>query len=426
MFYAPVRKHYSMSEALETRVASEFDIGDRTGNTGLDRMRNVTSFIPDSGVDFTVIHVAGTNGKGSVANFIYEALRNAGESVGISSDLVSIKNYNHNIRVNGKSITDAAYLRLARDIMRDVDETPSEYELRIAVAIAYFMEQDVTFGVIEAGIGGEFDATNVLHDDISVITTVGRDHANELGDDREAIAKRKAGIIDPGGKVVSRVSGKPGRVISQVTESVGCEEITSIADVSFSRCDDGVAFDVTYGGERTPSQLVAGYQTENVETAVTVLETLDEIDSKLGDVVSETVAEFTVPGRMEVVQSSPCVVVDGGHNPLASRAVADAVADLNVRGDVWVVFASLTHLEWREMATVLADEADTLVVTCGSVDRDDAVPERITKNIEICETRVNPDVTQAIDDVLCAASTEDVVVVTGYLGFAGDSREVLL
>ena len=78
------------------------------------------------------------------------------------------------------------------------------------------------------------------------------------------------------------------------------------------------------------------------------------------------------------------------------------------------------------MTTILADEADTMVVTCGSEDRDDVPPEHITENIELCETQVNPDVTQAIDDVLCAASPEDVVVVTGYLGFAGDCREVLM
>lgn len=410
-------------KSLDDKINEEFDLSDRTQNTDLHRMEKLISSITNESFPFSVVHVAGTNGKGSVSNFIYDVLNQSGVSVGISSDLVSISEYNHNIRVNGSEITDEEYLRIARDILSKAEVKPSEYELRIAVAAMYFTEQNIEYAIIESGIGGQYDATNVLRDDVSIITTVGLDHSEILGDTREEIAERKAGIIDPDAKVITSIEGKIRSVIQSVTEQRNAELVENDPEVVYHINEDGIRYDIGYNNKITETNIVANYQKQNITTAITAIEAIDEKINT--ETVLETISEFTLPGRMEIMDTndSPKVLIDGGHNPLASQAIADTLSRIDTK--ITLIFASLKHLEWEEMISILEQEVDRVVITTGLKQRNDESPKEIESVISDAISETTPELDGAVSNTLRTVSNDDLVVVTGYLGFAGDCRCVL-
>ena len=301
---------------------------------GLDRTRELLGKLNDPQKELKFIHIAGTNGKGSTAAMLSSILEEAGYRVGLYTSPF-INRFNERMQVNHQPIPDeelaalTEYVRPHADAMAD---SPTEFELITALAMVWFARQKCDIVVLEVGMGGELDSTNIIDvPEAAVIAAMGMDHVKELGPTMADIARAKAGIIKEGGRVVS-YGGNPeaDEVIAAVCRARNaslCQpDFSAIVPGDFSL--EGQTFSYTgWRGLRIP--LVGAYQMNN---AAVVLETVEVLRQRGWSVSDEAVrkglADTRWPARFEVLRRDPVFIVDGGHNPHGIRATAESLSRL--------------------------------------------------------------------------------------------------
>lgn len=301
---------------------------------GLDRTRELLGKLNDPQKELKFIHIAGTNGKGSTAAMLSSILEEAGYRVGLYTSPF-INRFNERMQVNHQPIPDeelaalTEYVRPHADAMAD---SPTEFELITALAMVWFARQKCDIVVLEVGMGGELDSTNIIDvPEAAVIAAMGLDHVKELGPTMADIARAKAGIIKEGGRVVS-YGGNPeaDEVIAAVCRARNaslCQpDFSAIVPGDFSL--EGQTFSYKgWRGLRIP--LVGAYQMNN---AAVVLETVEVLRQRGWSVSDEAVrkglADTRWPARFEVLRRDPVFIVDGGHNPHGIRATAESLSRL--------------------------------------------------------------------------------------------------
>lgn len=301
---------------------------------GLDRTRELLGKLDDPQKELKFIHIAGTNGKGSTAAMLSSILEEAGYRVGLYTSPF-INRFNERMQVNHQPIPDeelaalTEYVRPHADAMAD---SPTEFELITALAMVWFARQKCDIVVLEVGMGGELDSTNIIDvPEAAVIAAMGLDHVKELGPTMADIARAKAGIIKEGGRVVS-YGGNPeaDEVIAAVCRARNaslCQpDFSAIVPGDFSL--EGQTFSYKgWRGLRIP--LVGAYQMNN---AAVVLETVEVLRQRGWTVSDEAVrqglADTRWPARFEVLRRDPVFIVDGGHNPHGIRATAESLRRL--------------------------------------------------------------------------------------------------
>ena len=301
---------------------------------GLDRTRELLGKLNDPQKELKFIHIAGTNGKGSTAAMLSSILEEAGYRVGLYTSPF-INRFNERMQVNHQPIPDeelaalTEYVRPHADAMAD---SPTEFELITALAMVWFARQKCDIVVLEVGMGGELDSTNIIDvPEAAVIAAMGMDHVKELGPTMADIARAKAGIIKEGGRVVS-YGGNPeaDEVIAAVCRARNaslCQpDFSAIVPGDFSL--EGQTFSYKgWRGLRIP--LVGAYQMNN---AAVVLETVEVLRQRGWSVSDEAVrqglADTRWPARFEVLRRDPVFIVDGGHNPHGIRATAESLRRL--------------------------------------------------------------------------------------------------
>ena len=301
---------------------------------GLDRTRELLGKLDDPQKELKFIHIAGTNGKGSTAAMLSSILEEAGYRVGLYTSPF-INRFNERMQVNHQPIPDeelaalTEYVRPHADAMAD---SPTEFELITALAMVWFARQKCDIVVLEVGMGGELDSTNIIDvPEAAVIAAMGLDHVKELGPTMADIARAKAGIIKEGGRVVS-YGGTPeaDEVIAAVCRARNaslCQpDFSAIVPGDFSL--EGQTFSYKgWRGLRIP--LVGAYQMNN---AAVVLETVEVLRQRGWSVSDEAVrqglADTRWPARFEVLRRDPVFIVDGGHNPHGIRATAESLSRL--------------------------------------------------------------------------------------------------
>lgn len=301
---------------------------------GLDRTRELLGKLNDPQKELKFIHIAGTNGKGSTAAMLSSILEEAGYRVGLYTSPF-INRFNERMQVNHQPIPDeelaalTEYVRPHADAMAD---SPTEFELITALAMVWFARQNCDIVVLEVGMGGELDSTNIIDaPEAAVIAAMGMDHVKELGPTMADIARAKAGIIKEGGRVVS-YGGNPeaDEVIAAVCRARNaslCQpDFSAIVPGDFSL--EGQTFSYKgWRGLRIP--LVGAYQMNN---AAVVLETVEVLRQRGWSVSDEAVrqglADTRWPARFEVLRRDPVFIVDGGHNPHGIRATAESLSRL--------------------------------------------------------------------------------------------------
>lgn len=301
---------------------------------GLDRTRELLGKLDDPQKELKFIHIAGTNGKGSTAAMLSSILEEAGYRVGLYTSPF-INRFNERMQVNHQPIPDeelaalTEYVRPYADAMAD---SPTEFELITALAMVWFARQKCDIVVLEVGMGGELDSTNIIDvPEAAVIAAMGLDHVKELGPTMADIARAKAGIIKEGGRVVS-YGGNP--EADEVIAAVCRARNASLCQPDFSAIVPG-AFGLegqtfsykSWRGLRIP--LVGAYQMNN---AAVVLETVEVLRQRGWSVSDEAVrqglADTRWPARFEVLRRDPVFIVDGGHNPHGIRATAESLSRL--------------------------------------------------------------------------------------------------
>ena len=301
---------------------------------GLDRTRELLGKLDDPQKELKFIHIAGTNGKGSTAAMLSSILEEAGYRVGLYTSPF-INRFNERMQVNHQPIPDeelaalTEYVRPHADAMAD---SPTEFALITALAMGWFARQKCDIVVLEVGMGGELDSTNIIDvPEAAVIAAMGLDHVKELGPTMADIARAKAGIIKEGGRVVS-YGGNPeaDEVIAAVCRARNaslCQpDFSAIVPGDFSL--EGQTFSYKgWRGLRIP--LVGAYQMNN---AAVVLETVEVLRQRGWSVSDEAVrqglADTRWPARFEVLRRDPVFIVDGGHNPHGIRATAESLSRL--------------------------------------------------------------------------------------------------
>jgi len=302
---------------------------------GLDNTIDLLERLGDPHRDFRSVHVAGTNGKGSTAAMLASILQAGGHKTGLYTS-PHLARFNERVRVDGQDIPDDDLERLAKVVAehcRDMENDglqPTFFEATTALAFLHFAESNADFAVVEVGLGGRLDATNVLEPDLCIITSVGMEHADVLGGTVEEIAAEKVGIVKPGVPVITTNDGQALDVIRKRCRELHSPLTVISEDVEWTREPrglDGQSISITtpnnrYEALRVP--LIGPHQAVNAAAAITAAEMLD-----VGETSIRTGLELVRwRARMEVLSTAPPVILDSAHNPHGARALADALREL--------------------------------------------------------------------------------------------------
>ena len=382
------------------------------------------------------VHIAGTNGKGSVLAYVSTVLTEAGYRVGRYISPV-VSSYEEKIQVDGIPIDKADLAELVTQIAwaadaqkREKAGTPTVFEVETVLAFLYFKKKNCDIVVLETGLGGSEDATNIIKDtEVCVITPVSMDHASVLGNTLNEIAEKKAGIIKPGAQVVT--APQDGTVMDVMREKClreGCH-LTTVDTDSIERIYaglDGQRFG--YRGGKYEISLAGTYQVENACTALEVLNALRKQGYEISDEAAHRGFVNTKwPYRFTIINHKPTVILDGAHNPAGAKALAESVKQYlsgkKVRY-VFGVFADKNYGKIIELTAPLAEEI-VCVETPGNTR---ALPaERLAEAVRKVNPRVKAadSIGSAVRRVMDASEDDDAVVIFGSLSFLGEAeREV--
>lgn len=307
---------------------------------GLERMNLLLEKLGNPQQGLKALHVAGTNGKGSVCRYLYEALRANGYKVGLYISPF-IRSFNERIQLDGAFISDeeldrftAQAVEKAEEMVREGKDSPTEFEVVTAVAFLYFAAHKTDFVILEVGLGGRGDSTNVIEKPlVSIITSISYDHMDRLGNTLAEIAAEKAGIIKAGVPVISNVEqDEAAAVIARTAYEKGCVlyDACKLRYGLKEETEQGSVLDMEiYGTDYSDVRIsMAGrHQAENAKTSLLALELLRKqgIIKVRRDKLYAGLEKAKQPGRFEVLEGKPSIVLDGAHNEAGARALAETV-----------------------------------------------------------------------------------------------------
>jgi dihydrofolate synthase/folylpolyglutamate synthase len=421
-----------MSDALDLLfdLPQYANVADDAYAPGLERMRTLVEALGNPHEALRVVHVAGTNGKGSTAAMTAAIATAAGLKTGLHTS-PHLTHVTQRMRVDGTPApTDwlADTLEAHRALIEEVQ--PSFFELTVALTFRYFAEQAVDLAVIEVGLGGRLDSTNVLRPALSIITHVDLDHTDVLGDTLDAIAREKAGIIKPGTPALSAVTQAEAQAaIAEVAaeQNAPLHQLDDEASWTTHRADlTGSVFTLDTPArryDRLSLSLAAAHQQRNAALAVraaelTVLaETDDEAaDAAVRDGLGDVRGHTGFHGRLDVLQDAPLIVVDVGHNPSAIAATLDALAPVVAErgGTLHVCLNAVRGKQLDETARLLAEH--NAVVTPIPIDTKRAIPpDEIAERLRAqgVTTNAPQPLADALDAFEQSAAPADGLLLTG-------------
>jgi dihydrofolate synthase / folylpolyglutamate synthase len=385
-------------------------------------------------------HIAGTNGKGSTAAFLESILRRAGFRTGLNAS-PHLEKINERIRVNGEEISDDEFAATFTRIQALNEELlaagklrahPTYFECVTAMAFEYFARARVEFGVFEVGLGGRLDATNILTPVVSVITRVDFDHENFLGHSLAEIAAEKAGILKPNVPLIlAEQRPEALEVIRAGARELSCPVVETLNAFRVEKewtengCSRARVIENESGWsvELAP-RLPGRFQIQNSLNAVAAARYLQKRGYRISDdAITQGIAEAVWPGRLEKLQSSPDVYLDGAHNPSAARELA-AYLQQNLAGrKIWLVFGALRDKAVDEIAGVLFPHAAEVIFTQPRTTRAISVAQlaEITSH-HAAHFTIVPEPEAALEYALDRAAANDAVVVAGSLYLVGQLR----
>jgi dihydrofolate synthase/folylpolyglutamate synthase len=400
----------------------------------LTRLRAFLDYLGNPQLRYRTIHITGTSGKGSTSVLTAAILRAAGLRVGCHvSPYLQVAT--EKLQIDGELIPAARYEQLVAAMRARVEawvaaghERPNYGEFWVAMTFQYFADERVDVAVIEVGAGGRFDVTNVIEPEVAAITSVGYDHMATLGTTLPEIAWHKAGIIKPGARAVTAVTDPQTiSVIEAEAHAVGAPLTYVRPDESYREVVSdwrGTAFTDVASGRRFVTQLPGRFQAANAAMASAICRAFDPALVS-DDAIVAGLAAARFPGRMELVQRSPLVVLDGAHNPEKVSSLVRELEPLFPGRRVVLVFGVLESKSHAEMLAQLLPHVQALVATAPRVlakppvsaaDVAAQAPDGLLAQIE-------PDPLRAVETALQLAGPDDVVLVTGSLYLVGNVRE---
>ncbi len=415
--------------AQEPRLPTAGDVD----GLSLAPMRELLALLGDPHRAYRVVHVTGTNGKGSTVRFVDALLRATGLSVGRYTS-PNLERINERIAAGNELIPDddlAAALTLIRDVLPLMTARPSRFELLTAAAFVWFAEVGVEVAVVEVGLLGRYDATNVVEADVAVITNIGKDHTDGAEGWRQEVASEKAGIIKPDSRVVLGSAMGDLRPIFEAEPSAGLWEAGTDFEVEANALAvGGRSIDLRTPGQHYDQLFVPAHgrhQGDNAATAVVAVEAFFDRPTP-EDLLNQALAEVRLPGRFEVVEREPTVVLDGAHNPDGAAAAYQTLTEEFARLGSWVlVVGMLRGKDPIEMLTALG-AADFDAVICTEPNWTRAVPaEEVAAAAR--QLGLSPEVVRRSDEALTRAravtAADDLILVAGSIYVVGEIRSTL-
>ncbi len=406
--------------------------------SGLDNMNKLLKRLGDPHEGLNYIHVAGTNGKGSTCAFLDSALRRAGYKVGLYTSPYLMR-YNERMRVNGKEIPDATVARLTARIaeqVRQMEESgegfPTVFEIGTALMFLWFAEEKVDWAVVEVGLGGRLDPTNVLTPRVSVITRIGLDHTRVLGDTVQQIAAEKGGIIKAGVPVVVQAQDACVRpVIEAICRKMraplhDCGEL-ALKDVRVQARGATFAVNLPAWGEREYFIALCGaHQVDNAVTALAALAALPEDCAIPPDAAKAGLADARWPGRLEWIGN---VLLDGAHNPQGARTVEGYVRSCLAGRRVTVVTGVMADKDVQGVVEKLASIADEVLCVepehMARAERAEELAARFRESTAV-PVRACGSALEALAAAEKSAGEDGVILVCGSLYLVGEVRKLLV
>ncbi len=387
----------------------------------LDRITRCANLL-NIKANYKKIHVAGTNGKGSTCQYIKEmlALKNLHVGMFVSPFVIS---FNERIQINDRYISDSEimhYMNILYDFNQKYEKEYNDhlpfFELTLLMALMWFSDRNIDIAIIECGLGGLLDSTNFLDYDLAIITNIGFDHMAQLGNTLEKIADHKLGIAKPNMTCLTTVSDnlKNHFINYAKNNNVDMKFITDVSNISVS---DKTYFE--YKNHKYQSNLLGEYQAYNASLAIEAVKYFDKD-------YPEALIEFALdnvkwPGRMEVLNNNPLILLDGAHNIHAINAITETLSKLKGNKKIKTIFSALQDKEYPSMIKRLEDITDyfyfTKIIDLRQIE--DIHFENYTNK----QYEINNDFKSCLEEAISNLKDDEILLITGSLHFVSQIRE---
>jgi dihydrofolate synthase / folylpolyglutamate synthase len=404
----------------------------------LDTIYDILERIGKPQNNFKTIHIAGTNGKGSTAAYIAAILQEAGFKTGLYTSPHLVR-FNERIIVNGREITNDRVVDAYEAVnAADTGKRKATYfEIATAMAFYDFAREQVEWAVIETGMGGRFDATNIILPQISIITNLSLEHTEYLGNTIKAIAREKGGIIKENTPVVTAVSQPSAR---SVLETVAGEKGANIFffKKDFSINKEAGKDSYTYKGlynhfKNIVIPLVGNHQKENISLSLAACELIfqqyQDIDLRYrlnDELIRKGLSHAKWPGRLEHVRQNPLVILDGAHNLDAAKVLSEYLASKFKDKKLTLVLGILNDKPFEKMLKNLVPLAHRVIFTKAKIDRslDPLILKQVAEKLSKTPVSIIENVQDAVRHAVDTSGTDDVVCVAGSLYVVGEAKEI--
>ena len=413
-------------------------------SSGKERIERLLELLGNPHLNLKYIHVVGTNGKGSVSTAMSYILRNAGYKVGLFTSPYIVE-FGERIQINNtyishKDIGELTYLiKEKTDLMETEKLYPTVFEVTTVLALLYFAKEGTDIVILEAGIGGEHDSTNVIPSPLECIfMSISLDHTEMLGDTVEKIAKEKSGIIKKGTAVISY----PGEgsefgyipqsenaldVIRSKCDNLGCELLLPDADKLEVLSSDICGSEFVYDSLRIKTHLCGAHQIGNMITAVVAAKKLRDLGFNISDEsIINGIYDFTIPGRMELLSQKPLIILDGGHNEGCLRALCSMAEKYLADKKITLLMSFMKDKDYASALGIIAPISENIVFTVTDPIRGEK-PEILAEEAKKYSRNIycEPHSAKALKRALSLTGDKDVLIVTGSFYLVSDIRNML-
>ncbi|GAA0705761.1 folylpolyglutamate synthase/dihydrofolate synthase family protein [Paraclostridium ghonii] len=409
---------------------------------GLDNIKKLLDLLGNPQNNLKVIHVAGTNGKGSTCSFISSILKESGYKVGLYTSPF-LETFTERIRVNGENIREEDVAKIVCLIKDKIEimvsegySYPTEFEIVTAMAFYYYSQEKVDFVALEVGLGGRYDATNVIDNPlVSVITSISLDHTGILGDTLGKIAFEKGGIIKENcSTIVYPQKKEASGVIKNICNEKKSQYIECDFDsiqIKSSNINSQVYNCIINGKEFKDLEikLIGDHQINNSIVAINVIEYLS--DNKFINISEENIRKGLIetkwPGRIEKISENPMFIIDGAHNEEGASSLANSIDKYFKNQNKILVIGMLEDKDIESVLDILIPRFNKVITT--TPDNPRAIDsKRLKEKIEKYNIQVNckPNIKEAVDYALKIANEDDVIISAGSLYMIGNIRTIIL
>jgi len=396
---------------------------------GLTQIKSLCNTLDNPQNSYPTIHIAGTNGKGSTSTLIAKMLELAGYRVGLYTSPY-IHNFNERIQINSMSISDNQLDILITNLRNKIDNQNLEatfFELITAITFQHFKNENVDIAVIETGLGGKLDSTNIINSKLSVITNIGLDHCDYLGKTKKEITLKKAGIIKSNQTfITSEKEIGLIEILKQTCKENNTKFINANDKIQATKISNNLDQQIfsTFGllNETLTTPLLGDHQIQNILTAITTIKNLEGYSISDED-IKKAINETIIPGRIQIISKKPLIILDAAHNPEGIQSIANFIKPLKNKSTL--VIGMTQDKKHDEMLEPLASQFQKVITTEGNYKPTKAT--HLADKVRKYNGNVVPikEISHAIEQALIRSKKEDTILITGSMYMVSDALNYL-